>query len=351
MKIQVLDPNSTVGLIAQNSFFRDIFDYYAKIQKDDPIEWVKEGGKILVVSITDLQSFEEIHWLDVNLVVAETCQQIYDFSYRLDYTKSYIFVSESWADLNDLKNKFYGLPLVDHYAIFNEIFNYGSELFTPKSHITALEPLLEEPEYDFFCLIGRPSQLRHKFMHSLVKQDLSKSLVKYNGLIAGNSGAPAKFDSLDYRRGFYGGENHIGMYTPSKLIQSSLYNNFKLEVQFETDACGGQGWDLIEYHVTEKTLKPLIMGKPCVMFGPKGYHTWLAQVGIDLGHGNFTTDFDQTEDDYTRSMEVVKIVSQIDFSKVTASKSQKDKNWLGMYQLCNLSKTNTIELYRRLRRI
>lgn len=348
MKIQIINPNSETGSFATRSFLRDIIDYFSTLFGDEPIEWGAEGT-ILAVNQIDLDSMQEIPWQDINLIAAETCQQIYDLSYKLDYTKAYIFVTESWADLDSLKDKFYGLPLIAHYPIFNEVFNYGYELFSPKSHITALNVSQEPPLYDYFSLIGRKSSLRSRFIYELCKQDLSNCLVKYNGNIAGNSGAPQQFDRLDYKSGFYGDTYHYGMSTPSKLIQASLYNNFKAEVQFETDSCGGQGWDLVEYHVTEKTLKPLIMGKPCIMFGPVGYHQWLAEFGIDLGLGNFESKYDSIKSDSDRMCKIVDYISQVDFSAVQPNSRLHGQNMLGLHKLCDLSKANTLALYRRIR--
>jgi len=347
MKIQVLNPNADTGLFKKDGFFRDIFNYFADLSKAQPVEWTKDAGKVLAVCNTDLSSLDSIPWQDINLIAAETCQQIYDVAYKLDPTKAYIFVTESWIDIDFLKQKFFGIPILAHYAVFNEIFNYGRELFDPKSHITMLDTKSLDDRYEFFCLIGRVSNLRHRFIYELSKLNLEKSLVKYNGKVIGNSGAPASFDSLDYQSGFFGG-SHYGMSTPSKLIQSSLYNNFKLEVQFETDSCSGRGWDLVEYHVTEKTLKPLIMGKPCLMFGPVGYHEWLSQFGIDLGHNNFTTEFDSIESDANRAAAVVKVLAQVKFNEIQSNLDQKEKNLLGMHQLCNLSKTNILNLYHRI---
>lgn len=348
MKIKILNPLSDNCTIKPGNFFRDCFDYFSSFLKDEPIEWGDEG-KLLAVTNVDLDSMNEIDWHDINLIIAETCQQIYDLSYKLDYTKSYIFVTESWIDIEVLKEKFYGLPIIAHYAVFNEVFNYGSELFAAKSHITALKISDQPPEYNFFCIIGRQTNLRRRFIYELSRQDLSKSLVKYYGEIIGNSGAPAQFDQLDYRNGFFGSDYHYGMTTPSKLIQSSLYNNFKVEVQFETDATGGQGWDLIEYHVTEKTLKPLIMGKPCLMFGPIGYHKWLLQYNIDLGLGNFKNEFDSIENDQQRAAAVATQVRNIDFDTILSNQLQHQQNMLGLHQLCNFSKQNTLSLYRQLR--
>jgi hypothetical protein len=237
--------------------------------------------------------------------------------------------------------------------VLNEVFNYGYELFSIKSHISALEKPKELPEHDFFCLIGRQSNLRGRFIHSLTQHDLSNSLVKYNGSVIGNSGAPEEFDHLDYKNGFFDASTQLGIngMTPSKIIQSSLYNNFKAELQFETDSVGGRGWDLTEYHVTEKTLKPLIMSKPCMMYGPVGYLQWLRSVGIDLGHGNFDINYDSIVNDQQRAVAVAEQIKHVDFGKVVPSTEQHHSNLVGLHRLCDLSKENTVNLYRHIKRL
>jgi hypothetical protein len=352
MKIRILNSDSDKCTIVPGHFFRDIITYFSKMFKDSAIEW-GNSGDILAVTNVDLDREYNIQWAEINIVFAETCQQIYDLSYRLDQTKAYIFVTESWVNFDHLKEKFYGLPLIAHYAVFNEVFNYGYELFSIKSHISTLEKPKELPEHDFFCLIGRQSTLRGRFIHSLTQHDLSNSLVKYNGSVIGNSGASEKFDRLDYKNGFFDTSTQIGVngITPSKVIQSSLYNNFKAELQFETDSVGGQGWDLIEYHVTEKTLKPLIMSKPCMMYGPVGYLQWLQTFGIDLGHGNFDVKYDSIVNDQQRAAAVAEQVKQVDFDKVGPSTEQHHSNLVGLHRLCDLGKENTVNLYHHIRRL
>jgi hypothetical protein len=352
MKIRILNSDSEHCSIRSVHFFRDTFDYFSNLFNDAPIEWGDQGD-ILAVTNVDLNGFEDISWAEINIVFAETCQQIYDLSYRLDQTKAYIFVTESWADFDHLKEKFYGLPLIAHYAVLNEVFNYGYELFSIKSHISALEKSKEPAEHDFFCLIGRQSTLRGRFIHALSQSDLSNSLIKYNGSVIGNSGAAEEFDRLDYKNGFFDASEQPVMsgLIPSKIIQSSLYNNFKAEIQFETDSVGGRGWDLTEYHVTEKTLKPLIMSKPCVMYGPVGYLQWLQTFGIDLGHGNFDINHDSITNDQQRAQAVAEQIKKIDFDKVVPSTEHYHRNLVGLHRLCDLSKENTVNLYRHIRRL
>lgn len=353
MKIQILDPNLGSCTIGPGHFFRDIFEYFSIVFKDEPFEWTGEKANILAVTNVDLNSLQEISWADTNLVFAETCQQIYDLSYKLDFSKSYIFITESWIDFELLKDKFYGLPLIKHYGVFNEVFNYGSDLFTVKNQLTWVEKSIEQPAYDYFCLIGRLSKLRGRFIYELAKHNLSNSLVKYNGKVVGNSGAPAELDKLDYQNGFFSADSNlaVGGVLPSKLIQSNLYNNFRAEVQFETDSIGGQGWDLKEYHVTEKTLKPLIMNKPCLMYGPVGYIEWLSKFGIDLGHGNFNYGYDAIEDDINRVCAVVNEIKNVNWAEVVPNNECSIQNLLGLHKLSESSKQRCIELYRQIRLI
>jgi hypothetical protein len=352
MKIRILNHNSENCTITAGHFFRDIIKYFSRLFKDSAIEW-GDSGDILAVTNVDLDKEYNIQWSEINIVFAETCQQIYDLSYKLDQTKAYIFVTESWVNFDHLKEKFYGLPLIAHYAVFNEVFNYGYELFSIKSHLSTVQKSKDPAEHDFFCLIGRQSTLRGRFIHDLARHDLSNSLVKYNGSVVGNSGVSEKLDCLDYKSGFFdtaADSDMLGM-LPSKLIQSSLYNNFKAEIQFETDSVGGRGWDLTEYHVTEKTLKPLIMSKPCVMYGPVGYLQWLQTFGIDLGHGNFDIDYDSITNDQQRAQAVAEQIKKIDFDKVVPSTEHYHRNLVGLHQMCDLSKENTVNLYRHIRRL
>ena len=352
MKIRILNHNSENCTITAGHFFRDIIKYFSRLFKDSAIEW-GDGGDILAVTNVDLDKEYNIQWSEINIVFAETCQQIYDLSYKLDQTKAYIFVTESWVNFDHLKEKFHGLPLIAHYAVFNEVFNYGYELFSIKSHLSTVQKSKDPAEHDFFCLIGRQSTLRGRFIHDLARHNLSNSLVKYNGSVVGNSGVSEKLDCLDYKSGFFdtaADSDMLGM-LPSKLIQSSLYNNFKAEIQFETDSVGGRGWDLTEYHVTEKTLKPLIMSKPCVMYGPVGYLQWLQTFGIDLGHGNFDIDYDSITNDQQRAQAVAEQIKKIDFDKVVPSTEHYHRNLVGLHQMCDFSKENTVNLYRHIRRL
>lgn len=351
MKIRILNDDQEDCNIGTNHFYRHLFNDFASRLGDDVIEWGNKGS-ILAVTNKDLQKLQTIEWQEINLIFAENCQQIFDFAFLLDITKSYIFVTESFVDFEVLKRKFLGFPLIAHYCVLNEVFEYGSLFFNVNTYFSLIEQCAIDTDYqyDFFCLIGRQSSLRNKFIHAMSKKDLSRCLLKYNGQVWGNSGADPRLDTLDYKNGFFPGETSMSV-LPSKLIQPSLYQNFRAEIQFETDAIGGQGWDIPEFHVTEKTLKPLIMGKPCMMFGPPGYLSWLQLHGIDLGHGCFDQNYDRIDNDSERLMSMIDVVNTVKWEEVKPNENQLSKNILGLHKLSQLSRQGCVDLYRKLQHL
>ncbi len=351
MKIKLLNSDSEKCYLKPGNFFRDLMIFFSTHYGDEEIVW-GETGSILAITHQDLEGVADIPWEETNIIMAETCQQVYDYSYKLDNTKAYILLTESWIDFDHLKEKLYGIPIIAHYPVFNEIFNYGMELFQPMSYLGTIAKSKPDPKFDFFCLIGRRTKLREKFIYELKKADLSKSLVKFNGEVIDGSGAFRNLDVLNYQTGFFDSSfQRVGMGIPSKLIQPSLYDNFKFEVQFETDSLGGNGWDLVEYHVTEKTIKPLLMGKPCLMFGPTNYNLWLSNFGIDLGHNNFDFSYASVDNDKQRVEVFVNYLMNLEYSSVESKKEYHDKNLLGFYELCNQSKANCLALYEKIKLI
>lgn len=344
MNIQVL--NEAAGISFDRNLIIQYIQYCARLTNNFVIDLTTKPCNTLAVTHYDLQDIVNIDWQNLNLIFAETCQQIYDYQYKLDNTKAYVFITESAADFDYLKNKFYGVPIIGHFAIFNEILDYGKELYSVQSHLTTIPKASEQvPNYDFFCLIGRKTNLRGRFVTKMSQLDLEKSLLKYNGKIIEKSGAPHHYDQLDYAaKNFYNDYFKVpsGMTLYSKVVQPQLYQDFKFEVQYETDAYESVGWEISEYHITEKTIKPLIMNKPCLMYGAPNYHRWLASYGIDLGHGNFDVKkFDDVECDESRVDALIKYLGTFDnFDDVMPNNECFKNNIFGLYLLAQFSFDN-----------
>ena len=351
INIQTLVPDNAI--VHRQSFAQQYVDYSTKFSGIDAVNYSTEPGKILAVWYTELASHEHISWHPVNIIFAKTVQQIYDFRHRLDPDCSYIFVTESWCDLDSMR-EFFEPTILDHCCVLNEVMDYGREWFQFDSHLAVIETdCTVTPSYDFFCLIGRRSWLRSMMISELLSLDLSHSLVKYHGTVLTACDA-ANFDSFNYdQHNFYSDYHRVptGLTRLSKLVQASLYHNFRFEVQVETDPYGDHmGWDLHEFHVTEKSLRPLIMNKPCLMLGPRGYHGWLAQHGIDLGQRNFDwTAFDSIADERDRMIAMIKVLADVDFSSVKPSHEEYVNNLAGLHSLANLSKASARRFDRLIR--
>jgi len=285
--------------VQELGFLTKFLDFCEATHGHELTEWSETKGDVLVVCWHDLKFQEKIAWQDVNIVIGETYFQLRHFKHKFDPKRFYIFIVESWIEPNVFDQEFTGLDVIN-YAVFREVFPIVNDLFQPVSQWTWVIDHNRVPKYNFFCTVGRKTLSREKLIKNLRSVDLSKSLVKYNGNVVAESGAP-DLDAIGYDTDpkimF---EESVTLpsgakTTPAKVIQSSLYHNFKYEVQHETDAASHyikDAWPITEYHVTEKTLKPLVAGVPCLLYAASGFHTWLKSLGIDLGLGVFDHEFD-----------------------------------------------------------
>lgn len=308
-----------------------------KITRDTP-----DPTSILAIDYTDLHTLAEIPWHPVNVVFLETFQQAISAMPKFDKSKSYIFVAESAVERAILRDALADLTIVDVFTIFDEVFDFGRQLFNYSAKMPWLDrDHTNTPEFDFFCLLGRCTDTRKHLVDQLLNFDVSKSLIKYHGKRYGHYGAP-DLDTINY--------NPLTCYTlspryygqnPGKMFQTDLYKNFKFEVQHETDPYSCTGWQLPEYHVTEKTLKPLVLGFPCLMFGPQKYHSWLKTFGVDLGLGKFNLEFDEVRDNHDRLDRMIEqIPSILNSSYAHPTQDAIDKNIAGLVKLSAHSMKN-----------
>lgn len=341
-------------------FIKMFLDFCAATHGHEPTVWSETKGKILAVCWHDLKFQPSINWHDINIVIAETYFQIRHFKHKLDPTRQYIFIVESWADPSVLEQEFAGINILANYTVFHELFPVLSGLFQPVSQWTWTIDYDRTPKYNFFCTIGRKTLSREKLIKNLSELDLSNALVKYTGSVVAGSGAP-DLDAIGYDTDpatmF---ESSVTLPTgvkvpPAKVIQSSLYLNFKYEVQHETDAARHyikDAWPVTEYHVTEKTLKPLIAGVPCLIYAAPGFHNWLKSLDIDVGLGVFTHEFDSIVDPAKRMdglINELKTKQNLPLPKFNLTRY--DSNISGVRRLNDISINNLKSLYNLLKKI
>lgn len=327
---------------------RTFFQYASTLLKSRPISFVYEPCDFLAVDWNDLIDPYPIPWNDINIIFTETYHQIAEAIYKLDPEKKYIFVSESYIEDSVFKEQFGNLNVLGYFYNFKESYDYGIELFSPQSHLNWIRRK-DNNIHDFFCLIGRRTNLRSRIAMNLLKGNSSNSLIKYHGETLSDPNQDETYDFGNYASvNFYNDYYNIpgGMTKYSKLIQESLYNNFKYEVQIETDPRLGEGWNFVEYHVTEKTIKPLLMNKPCLMLGPQGYNQWLKDsFDIDLSHGNFDLSFDQIASDTQRVDTFVAEAIKHTGTDIKSNHVQSLKNFYGLRLISKKSSEQYIDLY------
>lgn len=350
MQIQILKSDHGRGEI---STIRDFCFLTASIKSDNKITWSEDKGDVLAVDWHDLLHKESILWKDVNIVVSETYQQIIDALPKFDFTRSYIFVTESYTTPEVIAASFPNLHIIKTFTRFVEIFEYGQSIYNPVSQFAWAQDLAREPAHDFFCLIGRQSWLRSHLVNRLSTFDLSNSLVKYHGVQVDKSKAP-DLDPISYdpNKFYFAGNtfNESPWLIPAKLIPTKLYEKFYFEVQHETDPYHSKGWQIAEFHVTEKTIKSLICGIPCLMFGAPGYNSWLLDsFGIDLSLEQFDMSFDTITNNMQRVDTMLMQLPNLIKNKVSLNtKDQHAKNMLGFTKLRDFNLQQLRELYKLL---
>lgn len=347
MQIHALDSNDQRGEI---DAIKRFFNLSASIKSQTPIGWSNATGDILAVDWYDLSHSKSIPWKDINIVVTETFQQVVDAIDLFDTDRSYILVTESFAEPATINAILPSLKIIKTFTRFVEVFEYGQHMYNPVSQYAWSQAVDRVPAHDFFCLIGRRSWLRSHLINRLSTFDISNSLVKYHGQQHEKSKAP-DLDPVNYHpHKFYYVNNsfeEVPWLIPAKLIPTELYKNFYFEVQHETDPYHSKGWQTSEFHLTEKTIKPLIMGVPCMMFGAAGYNTWLKNCfDIDLSLGQFDLQFDQYPNNLQRLDLMLMQVPDLIKNKVSLNtQDQHTKNMLGFAKLRDFSFQQLRELY------
>lgn len=255
-----------------------------------------------------------VPWRDINIVVLETYWQLLWYRALFDTSKQYILILDSWLSKRDFQRNFHWLPVLGRFAfkydvhLILQLLSNGSPLWYPA------RTSQHDRCYNTFALIGRQDAYRDEFVNLLTQSDLPDSMIKYNGKTV-HDRAP-DFDSRPYNRDeFYQNDGDDWM-TGSFDIQRAFYENFRFETAVETTQWHHGGWPVCEYDITEKSLKPMMLGMPVMMLGPRGYNTWLQdQFGIDLAMGLFTPGFDRELSDRRRMMFAVDLVRTVATSR------------------------------------
>lgn len=280
------------------------------------IKFNLDDNGIPVYDIFEFDNNSKISYQDVNIIVVETLRQFVSILNKLDLTKKYIIFSESYWDTKKYKfNLDYELIYMpwDLVDCQNRLAN-GSNLYF---HLTDLDSVSKyKPRYDFLCLVGRSKIWRDKFVEKLEnKINLDNSLTSYYGKCLGSkdllnldfpyerSNSKLEFENKFYQPIKIPGTNFT--YNLSYFTKNELFYSTKFSVVVETEA------ELEEYHITEKTIKCIILGHPFVVISTPGYLKFLHNLGFTTYSDIFDEGYDSIQDLEERMEAVINLTRKL----------------------------------------
>lgn len=300
--------------------FIDHVDYYQYTKylehNIQPIPFDFNSQGISVYDVFELTSSNNFEFTDITVIVVETLQQFLIIENKLDTSKRYIVLSESFWDVKSFDiNLQYELVYVpwDLIDCQNRLANRSNLYF----HLMDLNFLDKfNPQMDFLCLVGRSKHWRDKFIDKLTNNvDLSNSLTSYYGQCLGHKDLLAidvpyerNNSKIEFEEKFYkpiqiAGTNYH--YNLSYFTRNELFYKTKFSVVVETQA------EFEEYHITEKTIKCLVLGHPFVVMGTPGYLKFLNTLGFETYGALFDESYDNVLDLDQRMQAVINLINQL----------------------------------------
>ena len=303
---------------------------------------------IAVYDYFEIKKTDIINFTNQTILVVETLLQLIRLvdEGKLDNKIEYIIISESCWDINqyqfDFKYKLFYLPW--------DIIDYQRRLTTRDDlyfHLIDLDMLDNySPTYDFLCLIGMSKDWRNDFVDKLIELDLSNTITSYYGKNLGNeklleldiqydrSGETEDFEKKFYNLNVINDTGHS--YNLSYFVNMKLFHITKFSLIVETVAKHD------EYHVTEKTLKCLILGHPFIVMGSYKYLDFLRQLGFKTYNEIFDESYDLISDISQRTDAVLKLTQQISNFDFDVQKLKEIQN----HNLINLIKLRSPTIYK-----
>jgi hypothetical protein len=194
------------------------------------------------------------------------------------------------------------------YNVIKEIIYWPTSFFTDTvlhvdQYNLSIAPIKFGKKYTFISLNRNAHDHRCLMMDLLAKHDLLKNqAISWHGLY---------YSSQDNRYKFKYWEE-----TPMHLterVNGDHINIFTNVIEYDLAFLELVNESTENIHfLTEKTVKPLLFGKPFIIFGAIGFHEWLKDLGFLLYDEIFDYSFDYIEDTVQRFEHIITQVKNID---------------------------------------
>lgn len=234
------------------------------------------------------------------------------------------------------------------YTRYADIYVMPKSMMAETSQWATIDRQSWTNDLDFFCLVGRADAFRKVFTDRLCELANPRSLVCYQGKDLWNPQHVTDANRYSQSEFFSQGVNeYLDMTFGSAYLQPTMYNRFAYEVVVETTAWYGD-WPTQELTVTEKSFKPMLAGKPALVFGAVGFnHYWKTTFGIDLGMKNFDMSWDLIPDDQSRLDAFLNVIANTDATKVRYNRKQHLRNLSGVQLMLESNRAEMRNLARQ----
>jgi len=331
--------------------FLDHVEYYQSVQEiihnHQRVGFeFSDNPTMVIYDFFELDQPHNHQFTDTTILVVESLRQVIKLKSdnRLDLTKKYIILSESWWDVNQYEFDFEYTMIYVSWDIIdsqNRLTN-RSDLYYHLMDLSMLNSY--NPKYDFLCLIGRGKEWRDTFVKKLQTIDLSNTLTSYYGKCLGNqdlldldieysrTNSVEEFEQKFYKNVHIGSCNHS--YNLSYFTKMDLFKKTNFSLIVETEA------ELEEYHVTEKTLKCLILGHPFIVMGTPKFLNFLHNMGFKTYSSMFDESYDNIMDLESRMDAVINLVKEVRHYDFNTNELEKIQNH-NITALAKLRNTDT----------
>jgi len=225
---------------------------------------------------------------------------------KLPKDKKYIILSNGWWDIDKYKIDIDYVPLYWNYFWLNNKFILTMSININFFANTTYDYTI--PKSNLFCsLIGFRREARDMLVASLTKNIVdTEYILNYAGLQYGNDSR-----ELDIAYDFSNYDSYKSISTSEQLsisdsIPINLYNTSYFNLVVETNFGYSD-----EFHLTEKTLKPIIAGMPFVLVAGPGYCAKLRDLGFKTFNTLWSEEYDSIVDTRERINAILELINSL----------------------------------------
>lgn len=284
--------------------------------------FLKDADGIPVLPYTDVEAIKNSNSdiLIIDLMTEGFQVSSYFGSYPKD--KSYILCSNgTWDSTIDFGFEYYLLHWnYNLYSCIHKMVDYRTvDYFQNKQYKFYCEkPLL------FSCLIGTTKPARDTFVKKLISNVKNKNyILNYSGK---EFGQPSRDIDVNYDY-----DNFLALrpiktnYCIAFTIPIEMFNRAKINLVVETNT-----YDFKEVHLTEKTMKPLMLGCPFVVLSSYKFLEYLKNLGFKTYGEFWSEEYDNIQnldDRIDAIIEVINYIDQIEWSTDLIKKFEDIANY------------------------